>query len=152
MKITLKTTNHDTTQDEQWEKVIEELTEFMDAIDNKKEFYNYNSGRLSGRSHYIRKLNIDIIDEGIDVAKVLQKWAKSNKVYDISHLNKTSSQYFDDFERDLQVWQNDKKENSAEIAIDKLLKYLIKFCQENNLDFIEELAKNDKKNEDRNYH
>ena len=139
MKITLKTTKHDTTQADQLEKINEELEEFSDELYNCTMFgilaYKYN-----------------IINEGIDIAKALQKWAKSNKVYDVSHLNKTSSQYFDDFERDLQVWQNDKKENSAEIAIYKLLKYLVKFCEENNLDFMEELAKNDKKNEDRNYH
>ena len=139
MKIILKTTKHDTTQDEQFTKVIEELEEFMDAIYNHS-YYDYN-----GTINYV-------IDEGIDVAKSLEKWTKSKRIYNIYTLTKTSSQYFDDFERDLQVWQNDKKENSAEIAIDKLLKYLIKFCEENKLDFIEELAKNDKKNEDRNYH
>ncbi len=93
-----------------------------------------------------------IIDEAIDTAKAMQKYANSNLAYDISYLTKTSSEYFDDFEHDLQLFQEAKTANYAELAITTLLKYLFKFCEENNIDLVEELKKNDEKNEVRGYH
>lgn len=131
-----------TTKDEQWEAVFGkngELLEFQEAIEDYKE-----EPKL--------KHQYNLIDEGIDVCKCLQKWIGKSTPYFVNVYDKPSSQYFDDFESCLQHLQETKIDNYARVAVGLLLRYLVKFCEENQEDIYKHLQLNDKKNRDRGYH
>ncbi len=153
MKITLKTTAHNTTPKEQYEKFLGELVELQEAI--KAYFWELNIINNGLDTEHLRSYDkeaLDVVDEAFDCCKSLQKWLDTGKVYEIIKTDKASSEYFDDFERNLQHFQDGKKPQDAINTINSLLHYGYKFCTEHGLDFEECLRNNDKKNERRNYH
>ncbi len=162
MKITLKTTAHNTTPQEQYEKFLGEWVELQEAIENLIRIKNHTplpaqytltgEGDTSYDSDDIIEAEFDVVDEAFDCCKSLQKWLDTGKVYEIIKTDKASSEYFDDFERNLQHFQDGKKPQDAINTINSLLHYGYKFCTENGLDFEECLRNNDEKNERRNYH
>ena len=139
MKIKLITTKHDTTPEEQYKKFLEELIEFQEAMENYQVAINIETA-------------LEVVKEGLDVAKSLQKWWGQPYEYTLSNFEGTSSYYFCFFVDFLFAFQETiecKRNTSPLPVLNSLLYYLVTFSQENNLNFKQILNEHDERLEKR---
>lgn len=135
MKITIITTKHNTTKEEQWEKCLEELIEFS------QELCKHNSIRYNKRFQNAEP----VVNEGIDVIKSLSKWGGMLHEYNIFALAGTTSFYCCLYEKALKRLREHPDRFVAKAVVYYLLVYLVKFSQENNLDFEQMLKEHDER-------
>jgi hypothetical protein len=147
--IKIVTTKHNTTPEEQWQKFLDELKEFYEARDNY-----FGKVVLTER---VPQLTRDIVEEGLDVCKSLYKYLLLNELFEtnkglfsIGNQRLDTSQLFNDLESGLNSFKEDKTDNYLGLLfMQDLLSYIVKFSQENNLDFEQILEEHDEKLEKR---
>lgn len=139
-EVNLITTNHETTRIEQFDKFLEEYKELKEAVKELETVRN---------EHNIEH----VVNEAIDVAKSLKKYLKGESItYVNTEFEQNSTNIYYEFLDVVDTFLEFNCDGMAILIIELVLDFAYKLCKENGMDFWEELKKNDKKNEDRNYH
>ena len=141
MKITLKTTEHELKPQQQIEKIKEEFIEFFGHL----ELYKISPNR---------DLLLNMLHEGFDLAKTVQKYLFLEYNEEPKEINVNKSGFTTNCDisnlkglfEDFFLSQNHML---TKAIIYQVLVILHSICQDNTIDLLEELKKNDEKNKKR---
>ena len=141
MKITLKITEHELTPEQQIEKIREEFIEFFGHL----ELYKISPNR---------ELLLKMLHEGFDLAKTVQKYLFLEYGEEPKEINLTNSLFGKSFDimklKDLfEDFFLNQNHMVTKAIIYQTLMILHSICQDNTINLLEELKKNDEKNKKR---
>lgn len=144
MEVSINITDHNTTQEEQFKKFLEEFKEFQYELD----YYAFKKWQKASNQALITCVK-RVIDEGIDVCKTLQKITGKSSIHTVRLMDRSSSNMLQWVVKCIDFFKKSNGSGDTSDSIFYLLYFLAELAEENNIDLLRCVKENDNKNESR---